>query len=139
MPPSVNQHLVPVADVGFYTAPGATVRSFKARLRGLAIPFNENDLKYALYYRIAVSGNRILTMPVGYVPAIPPLPPGWAPLAVAAPPAPRKLYIVLQALSVRTPDLLTLDISFAAAPSPSCPSSCSPSCSARRWKVGVLA
>lgn len=97
MAPAANQHLVPPADLGFFTAPGATVQAFKTRLTNLNIPFNDGERKYELYYRIAASGNRILTMPVGYVPVVPPPPPGWAPLAAAPPPAPRKLYIMSRA------------------------------------------
>ncbi|KAJ4387554.1 hypothetical protein N0V93_008149 [Gnomoniopsis smithogilvyi] len=88
MPAAANQHLVPLADLGFFTAPRATVQAFKTRLTSLNIPFNDGERKYELYYRIVVTRNRILTMPVGYVPVIPPPPPGWPPLAAPPPPAP---------------------------------------------------
>lgn len=85
MPPAANQALVPLADLPFFTA--ATVASLRARLTALAIPYNNDDRKYELYYRVAVTGNRILTMPVGYVPTAPPRPLAWP---APPPPAPRK-------------------------------------------------
>lgn len=87
MPPAANQALVPPADLQFFIA--ANIQSLKARLIALAIPYNEYDRKYVLYYRIATTGNRLLNMPVGHVPTPPPMPPAL-PAVVGLPNAQRK-------------------------------------------------
>lgn len=91
MPPAANQNLVPAADLQFFI--GAKVQSLKARLAALAIPYNETDRKYVLYYRIASTGNRLLNMPVGYVPTPPPMPP-TLPAVVGQPIAQRKSCVL---------------------------------------------
>lgn len=91
MPPAANQALVPPADLPYFI--GANVQRLKNRLSALAIPFNEYDRKYVLYYRLVTTGNTLPNMPVGYVPTRPPMPPALP--AVVGPPNPhRKLCII---------------------------------------------
>lgn len=94
MPVTRFQAQIPPADLPFFNS--QSIGALKTLLDNQNIAYDPGALKYELYYRLILSGNRLPNMPAAHVPTLPPVPvnpPGdirafaWPHRAVPFPPA----------------------------------------------------